>query len=101
MTTANIEGVALVPLVDAYCERVVALWWRTDQVRSLAVDAVREVICTVPAPRWPWSGAPSPTARERGHAPPGPHRKAARPPAPPGRHPSPEEARATPSPRDP
>jgi hypothetical protein len=100
MTTANIEGVALVPLVDADCERVVALWWRTDQVRSPAVDAVRDVVCTVPAPRWPWSGAPGVTVRERGQASPGPHRKAARPPAAQGRHPS-AEVRARPSPRDP
>jgi hypothetical protein len=77
MTTANIEGVALVPLVDADCERVVALWWRTDQVRSPAVDAVRDIVCTVPAPRWPWSGAPGVTVRERG------------------------QVRARPSPRDP
>jgi DNA-binding transcriptional LysR family regulator len=100
MTTANIDGVALVPLVDAYCERVVALWWRTDQVRSPAVDAVRDAVCTVPAPRWPWSGAPGATARERGHAAAGSHRKAARPPAAPARHPSPGEVRATPSPQD-
>jgi DNA-binding transcriptional LysR family regulator len=77
MTTANIDGVALVPLVDADCERVVALWWRTDQVRSPAVDAVRDVICSVPTPRWPWSGAPRVTARER------------------------SQVRARPSPRDP
>src|ERR671935_69533 len=40
---------------DANCERVVALWWRTDQPRSPAVEAVRDAICAVPPPHWPWS----------------------------------------------
>jgi DNA-binding transcriptional LysR family regulator len=57
MTTANIDGVVLVPLADAHCERVVALFWRTDQLRSLAVEAAREAIRVQPMPRWPWSGA--------------------------------------------
>ena len=56
MTTANVEGVILVPLTDAHCERVVALWWRTSQTTSPAADAVREVITALPAPRWPWAG---------------------------------------------
>jgi DNA-binding transcriptional LysR family regulator len=54
MTTANVQGVALVPLADAYCERVVALWWRDDHVSSPATAAVRDVIATLPAPAWPW-----------------------------------------------
>jgi DNA-binding transcriptional LysR family regulator len=90
MTTANIDGVALVPLVDAHCERVVALWWRTDQVRSLAVEAVRDVICTLAAPRWPWSGDPDATgaARDSGHPSAGPRRKLTHPPASSGGHPA-------------
>jgi LysR family hydrogen peroxide-inducible transcriptional activator len=85
MTTSNTEGVALVPLVDADCERVVALWWRADQVRSLAVDAVIDVVRSLPPPTWPWSAEPAARAPARPHpAAPG-HRTAARPPAPPGR----------------
>jgi DNA-binding transcriptional LysR family regulator len=55
MTTANIDGVSLVPLADAHCERVVAMWWRNDQVGSPAIAAVREAITMLPIPRWPWS----------------------------------------------
>jgi DNA-binding transcriptional LysR family regulator len=54
MTTANTEGVVLVPLSDALCERQVALWWRADQSGSAAVDATRKAIVAIPAPRWPW-----------------------------------------------
>jgi LysR family hydrogen peroxide-inducible transcriptional activator len=69
MITANIDGVALVPIADAHCERVVALWWRTDQARSPAVEAVRDAICAVPPPRWPWSEPASAlkAARARRH----------------------------------
>jgi DNA-binding transcriptional LysR family regulator len=69
MTTANLDGVGLVPLADARCERVVALWWRTDHARSPAVEAVRDAICAVPPPRWPWSEPPSAlkTTRARRH----------------------------------
>jgi DNA-binding transcriptional LysR family regulator len=69
MTTANLDGVGLVPLADARCERVVALWWRTDHPRSPAVEAVRDAICAVPPPRWPWSEPPSAlkTTRARRH----------------------------------
>jgi DNA-binding transcriptional LysR family regulator len=58
MTTANTDGVALVPLADALCERKVALWWRTDRIGSTAVDAVRQAIIGIPGPRWPWGERP-------------------------------------------
>jgi DNA-binding transcriptional LysR family regulator len=54
MTTASTDGVALVPLADAFCERRVALWWRADHTGSTAVDAARKAIVTIPGPRWPW-----------------------------------------------
>lgn len=57
MTTANTEGVSLVPVADAHCERVVALWWRTSGVASPAMEAVRTLITRLPPPRWPWSAA--------------------------------------------
>ncbi|WP_369201791.1 LysR family transcriptional regulator [Streptomyces sp. PU-14G] len=57
MTTANTEGVSLVPIADARCERVVALWWRTNGVSSPAVEAVRQVIARLPVPQWPWNDA--------------------------------------------
>lgn len=50
MTTANTEGVTLVPLSDPGCERVVAAWWRRTGVVSPAVAAVRDVIARLPAP---------------------------------------------------
>jgi LysR family hydrogen peroxide-inducible transcriptional activator len=56
MVTANTEGVTLIPLADALCERRVALWWRTDQIGSAAVETARNAIAAVPAPRWPWGG---------------------------------------------
>ncbi len=58
MTTANTDGVALVPLADALCERRVALWWRVDRTGSTAVDAVRKAIAGIPGPRWPWGERP-------------------------------------------
>jgi DNA-binding transcriptional LysR family regulator len=54
MTTANTEGVALIPLADALCERRVALWWRAADIGSLAVETARKAIAAVPVPRWPW-----------------------------------------------
>ncbi|MEV0779350.1 LysR family transcriptional regulator [Streptomyces sp. NPDC050433] len=54
MTTANTEGVALVPISDPQCERAVAAWWRSGPVVSPAVEAVREVLGKLPMPRWPW-----------------------------------------------
>jgi DNA-binding transcriptional LysR family regulator len=54
MTTANTDGVVLIPLVDARCQRKVALWWRVDQTASMAADAVRSAVVSVPPPRWPW-----------------------------------------------
>ncbi|WP_255953604.1 LysR family transcriptional regulator [Streptomyces odontomachi] len=64
MTTANLEGVSLVPLDDPRCERAVAVWWRSDGAGSPAVEATREVIGSVPAPRWPWADR---TARPAPH----------------------------------
>jgi DNA-binding transcriptional LysR family regulator len=65
MTTANTDGVALVPLIDAYCTRMVALWWRTDRIPSPAVEAVRDVVSTLPAPRWPWGAVGEMAAAEK------------------------------------
>ncbi|GAA3675924.1 LysR family transcriptional regulator [Nonomuraea antimicrobica] len=58
MTTANTEGVVLVPVAEPYCERVVAVWWRANAVVSPAVEAVRRTLTTLPAPRWPWDEPP-------------------------------------------
>lgn len=69
MTTANLEGVSLVPLDDPRCERAVALWWRSDDGGSPAVEAVREAITALPVPRWPWADR---TARPAPHAGPAP-----------------------------
>ncbi|MFG3254739.1 LysR family transcriptional regulator [Streptomyces sp. NPDC048172] len=55
MTTANTEGVTLVPIADPHSERVVAAWWRSGDPVSPAVEAVRDVIARLPAPRWPWT----------------------------------------------
>lgn len=65
MTTANTEGVVLVPLIDSLCKRVVALWWRTDRIPSPAVEAVRDVVSALPAPRWPWGTAGETAAADR------------------------------------
>jgi DNA-binding transcriptional LysR family regulator len=54
MTTANTDGVALIPLADALCERRVALWWRADDAASMAVETARKAIAAIPGPRWPW-----------------------------------------------
>ncbi|NGN68088.1 LysR family transcriptional regulator [Streptomyces sp. A7024] len=56
MTTADTSGVALVPISDANCERVVATWWRLGEV-SPAVEAVRETLGKLPVPEWPWTSA--------------------------------------------
>ncbi|MEO3868786.1 LysR family transcriptional regulator [Nonomuraea sp. B12E4] len=58
MTTANTEGVALVPIAESHCERVVAVWWRAGAVVSPAVEAVRRALTSLPAPQWPWDGQP-------------------------------------------
>jgi DNA-binding transcriptional LysR family regulator len=58
MTTANTDGVALVPLADALCERRVALWWRANDTGSMAVETARKALAAVPAPRWPWGDRP-------------------------------------------
>jgi DNA-binding transcriptional LysR family regulator len=52
MTTANLDGVSLVPVVDADCDRVVAMWWCADKPRSAAIEAVREAILAVPPPQF-------------------------------------------------
>jgi LysR family hydrogen peroxide-inducible transcriptional activator len=64
MTTANTEGTVLIPLADALCERQVALWWRTEQNGSPAVDATRKAIAAIPVPRWPWGSSGSPRRPE-------------------------------------
>ncbi|MFE7328079.1 LysR family transcriptional regulator [Streptomyces sp. NPDC057565] len=54
MTTANTDGVCLVPLADAGCERVVAAWWRLNEGPSPAVEAVRDCLSRLSPPQWPW-----------------------------------------------
>lgn len=54
MTTANTDGVALVPLADQGCQRVVAAWWRLNEGPSPAVEAVRECLSQLDPPQWPW-----------------------------------------------
>lgn len=61
MTTADTEGVTLVPIRDAGCERAVATWWRTGE-ESPAVAAVRECLDRLPGPTWPWSVPAAPSA---------------------------------------
>lgn len=53
MTTANTDGVVILPVADAHVERIVALWSRTDQPPSRAIDAVQSVIAALPRPRSP------------------------------------------------
>ncbi|MER7717634.1 LysR family transcriptional regulator [Streptomyces flaveolus] len=72
MTTARTEGVALVPVSDPGCERVVAAWWRRGACLSPAVRAVRECLGRLPAPRWPWDEPPSSAAPAGCGSPPGP-----------------------------
>lgn len=56
MTTANTDGVVLMPIQDAPSERVVALWWREDQPPSRALDAVRAAVTAAPPPRFTLHG---------------------------------------------
>jgi len=63
MTTANLHGLRLVPVRDASCQRVVALFWRGDHPASAAVAAVLRVVTSAPAPTWPWAGEDEPTMR--------------------------------------
>ncbi|WP_455357028.1 LysR family transcriptional regulator [Streptomyces sp. SYSU K217416] len=58
MTTADTDGVCLVPIRDAGCERAVAAWWRLGEV-SPAVEAVRECLGSLPASVWPWAASSS------------------------------------------
>ncbi|MEU0738962.1 LysR family transcriptional regulator [Streptomyces sp. NPDC006134] len=75
MTTANTEGVALVPIADPDCERVVALWHRSAGVVSPAVTAVHRTITALPAPVWPWTEQephPHPHSHSHSHSQPQP-----------------------------
>ncbi|TDD83845.1 LysR family transcriptional regulator [Actinomadura rubrisoli] len=57
MTTANTDGVCLVPLAGAGFERVVAVWWRLSEDESPAVEAVRDCLERLSPPAWPWPDA--------------------------------------------
>lgn len=52
VTTSNLDGVTLVPVTDADCDRVVAAWWPADHPRSGAIEAVRDAMVAVPPPRF-------------------------------------------------
>lgn len=54
MTTSNLDGVRLVPIADAHCQRETALWWRADQPLSPATAAVHALVAEIPPPHWPW-----------------------------------------------
>ncbi len=54
MTTSNLEGVRLVPIADAHCQREVAVWWRSDRPRSPATSAVHDLVSAIAPPRWSW-----------------------------------------------
>ncbi|WUI04142.1 LysR family transcriptional regulator [Spirillospora sp. NBC_00431] len=62
MTTANTEGVRLVPITGAGFERVVAVWWRLGEGVSPAVEAVRDCLRRLAPPAWPWPDAAPPPA---------------------------------------
>ena len=65
MATSNLDGVRLVPVVGASCDREVAIWWRSDQPASPARTAVQEVISALPGPTGPTaSTGPTPTRRD-------------------------------------
>lgn len=70
MTTADTQGVALVPIADPGCERVVAAWWRRSESVSPSVEAVRDYLGRLAPPRWPWSEPPDPAVQDQA-APPG------------------------------
>jgi DNA-binding transcriptional LysR family regulator len=65
MTTANLDGVVVLPLLDVPVQRQVALWWRQDQPTSAAVDAVRNLLVAMPPPQWPWRQDDRPPAPRR------------------------------------
>lgn len=61
MTTSRLDGVRLVPIADAHCQREVALWWRADETRSPATTAVHDLITSLPVPQWTKLLAPTPS----------------------------------------
>ncbi|WP_242892730.1 LysR family transcriptional regulator [Actinomadura litoris] len=65
MTTANTDGVCLVPLAGAGFERIVALWRRQGEGGSPAVEAVRDCLSRLAPPAWPWTAS---TERRTGAA---------------------------------
>jgi DNA-binding transcriptional LysR family regulator len=65
MTTANLDGVVVLPLLDVPVQRQVALWWRQDQPTSAAVEAVRNLLVAMPPPQWPWVQDDRPPAPRR------------------------------------
>jgi DNA-binding transcriptional LysR family regulator len=56
IAVSKVDGVRPLPIRDAYCDREVAVWWRSDRPESAAQKAVREVMAALPTPRWEWAG---------------------------------------------
>ncbi|WP_052849655.1 LysR family transcriptional regulator [Streptomyces avicenniae] len=50
VTTADREGVELLPVAERHIRRHVAVWWRADRPESPVLPLVREVIAALPAP---------------------------------------------------
>ncbi|MDX6264686.1 MAG: hypothetical protein QOH84_6374, partial [Kribbellaceae bacterium] len=53
MTTANLDGVRLVPIHDAGVERQVAVFWHRERPKSSALAAVIDAVQAIPKPTWP------------------------------------------------
>jgi DNA-binding transcriptional LysR family regulator len=53
VTTANLDGVRLVPIPDAGVERLVAVFLHRKRPRSAALASVVDAIRAVPPPTWP------------------------------------------------
>ena len=53
MTTANLDGVRLVPIRDAGVERQVAVFWHQGRPQSPALDQVLDTIRAIEPPTWP------------------------------------------------
>ncbi len=53
MTTANLDGVRLIPIRDAGVERQVAVFWHQNRPQSPALDQVLDTIRAIDPPTWP------------------------------------------------
>ncbi|HVX43322.1 MAG TPA: LysR substrate-binding domain-containing protein, partial [Mycobacteriales bacterium] len=52
MAVSSLDGVSILPIRDARCERQVGVWWHTDRPETSAQRTVRDIISAVPTPRW-------------------------------------------------